>query len=1033
MRTGAIFARGSCRALKWMALLGVVLALGTAHAAAQNPPRSVTVDTITAEGFTVKWIPPTSGTGTLSGYEVRHTPTGAVEWTEIETIAISAREQVVSGLTADTTYQVQVRATYTSPDRPSSWVPNSLTVTPRAVPNQLTPTIAAVDKGAKLTWEAATAARSYEYRYYVTTDGVASAKTATTTKLTVTITGLTPKKGYTFQVRGVNRGVTGEWSDGALGALNVATTPSAPRGFVVTKVGTGTSVTLDWVAPEDNGGSAITGYDYHVNDNAWEAIPESGATTVTHTVDGLDADTDYTFQIRAKNLIGPGAAAGSGGGGTGPTTPTTTGEMGQITEFKLVGDVVDKTIAGVKRHHVPEGSQGVDLSVTVQWTHEEIAAIGYYTWQTIDVEIMSGRGTRMLPNWLSWIDPDGQDVHFPRTAGNMGTVRVRTPRESEIPAAQRRSPRHVESRSGTLDVLIIHDDHEAENDAFYIMATGGDVGLEETRGATSRTTLDVVIEDDEDQTVRIRNSKYRGAPTNVYEPAGDSEITNPVFHVDAHPNRNDLPLEVRLDMVDLNDQTVSAAKISLSKAAMTLNDGTIGDSDSVTVHLPASDGDRVDDGYKLTASVNVYSVATGGYETIPVTEHAITVIDRHKLPDLTVSPATATVKEGGKTELTLTINRNPSDTFVGAPAINSSDKEKRQYTDEEVSIMLDMGAGSTAGASDFSVMTNPVTFPERKSGSYTASMKVEIEAMADDVLDDMEMLVLDAMVAGKETRNGADKDPHAGVSTLTIEEGTKRLVEAKTQEEVQASVYEAKNAGAGDDMTFAPGEMIEIMGGALFKAADGVTLSYTAMTSDDKVASAVVDSGGMAKVTAKGVGMADITITAHASMPSGVKILDQTDPGEASIKFPVEVGLEALSIMLSGPEDMNIVEGGMGALVTATANRAVTADTKVMLMRDRAKSSAEDMDYTAEPITILAGQMSGSTMVMATADDMMENDGNMTEELVLYGMTENNAGPVAGEVKFYLWDAAVPALPIIAQLLLAALMAVGGYRRYRRR
>ena len=36
-------------------------------------------------------------------------------------------------------------------------------------------------------------------------------------------------------------------------------------------------------------------------------------------------------------------------------------------------------------------------------------------------------------------------------------------------------------------------------------------------------------------------------------------------------------------------------------------------------------------------------------------------------------------------------------------------------------------------------------------------------------------------------------------------------------------------------------------------------------------------------------------------------------------------------------------------------------------------------------------------------------------------------------VSFYLWDAAVPALPVIAQLLLAALMAVGGYRRYRRR
>ena len=211
-----------------------------------------------------------------------------------------------------------------------------------------------------------------------------------------------------------------------------------------------------------------------------------------------------------------------------------------------------------------------------------------------------------------------------------------------------------------------------------------------------------------------------------------------------------------------------------------------------------------------------------------------------------------------------------------------------------------------------------------------------------------------------------------------------------------------------------------------------VTLTYTAESDMSAVASTSV-SGGMVMVTAASEGMAHITITAHASMPAGVKILDQTDPAMASIMFSVEVGLEALSIELMGPEDMNLVEGGMGGMVTATANRMVTADTKVMLMRDRAMSSASDEDYTAEAITILAGQMSGSTMVMATADDMMENMDNMPEELVLYGMTENNAGPVTGQVKFYIWDAAVPALPIIAQLLLAAFLAVGGYRRYRRR
>ena len=104
-----------------------------------------------------------------------------------------------------------------------------------------------------------------------------------------------------------------------------------------------------------------------------------------------------------------------------------------------------------------------------------------------------------------------------------------------------------------------------------------------------------------------------------------------------------------------------------------------------------------------------------------------------------------------------------------------------------------------------------------------------------------------------------------------------------------------------------------------------------------------------------------------------------------------------------------------------------------MLMRDRAMSSASDDDYMAGDITIKAGEMTGTTMVTATADDMMENEGNMAEELVLYGMAKDMAGEVTGELKFYIWDAAVPALPVIAQLLLAAFLTLGGYRRYRRR
>ena len=48
MRIGAIFARGSCRALKWMLVLGVLSVLGSAQAAAQPP----TIETASYETAT---------------------------------------------------------------------------------------------------------------------------------------------------------------------------------------------------------------------------------------------------------------------------------------------------------------------------------------------------------------------------------------------------------------------------------------------------------------------------------------------------------------------------------------------------------------------------------------------------------------------------------------------------------------------------------------------------------------------------------------------------------------------------------------------------------------------------------------------------------------------------------------------------------------------------------------------------------------------------------------------------------------------
>ena len=57
-------------------------------------------------------------------------------------------------------------------------------------------------------------------------------------------------------------------------------------------------------------------------------------------------------------------------------------------------------------------------------------------------------------------------------------------------------------------------------------------------------------------------------------------------------------------------------------------------------------------------------------------------------------------------------------------------------------------------------------------------------------------------------------------------------------------------------------------------------------------------------------------------------------------------------------------------------------------------------------------------------------DDNMGEQLVLYGEID---GEAINSLTFTIWDQAVPALPLIGQLVLALLMALGGARLYRRR
>ena len=221
-------------------------------------------------------------------------------------------EETVPGLTNGQQYAFEVRAVNSAgPGAPARTaatplgmpsVPESLTATGGDGEVVLEWTEPADDGGAPVT--------GYEYRFAAGTavPGDTPWQSAGL-DLEWTVTGLTNGQQYAFEVRARNRVGEGE----ARGAL---ATPVARPGALASLTATAgdEEVALVWSAPADDGGSPVTGYEYRYA--AGQAVPEDvtwrdAGTELTATVSGLENETRYTFEVRARNRVGPGETSGT--------------------------------------------------------------------------------------------------------------------------------------------------------------------------------------------------------------------------------------------------------------------------------------------------------------------------------------------------------------------------------------------------------------------------------------------------------------------------------------------------------------------------------------------------------------------------------------------------------------------------------------------------------------------------------------------------------------------------------------------------
>ena len=916
MRTGAIFARGSCRALKWMALAGMVFALGSTRVAAQAP-------TVTKVDF---------------------------DGSKMVTVTMS-HEVFASGTMAGSVFAI-----------------GSNTGTAHTVPT--------ASPGAKtftITFTTAVLSATDTLAYTAPTDGTSG--------------GI---------VRASNGVALGNVSAQALTARALMLDADAVANFNVPK----DMVMESRILPMATGGIGDIMYSI-------PALGTDAGDTTTHTAGELPPGLAF---LPASRLM-TGAATGDVGtvyevtytatdslagtpqtvsrtfyitvveGTTGPTGPTTTPSSRTLSRVSVSPGLV-------------EGGQ-TQVTVILNLPVETGRVFKARLRLVGQSNTRYGTGSGAVVGTLS-----------SQPQRSVGGVRMKltgeltdTDYDAEVISELTIQPGYS---SGSVTIYTGTDD-DAEDEYLLVQAIKDGQTFNANSDALPSGGREAVFMIDDSHT---QSYVLTAVPSTIYE-SGDF-VTMSTLHFTPNYVREDEPVHVTLSSSHSAYSALFTGTTSKTRQLPTGGEGVTAEFQLIperrnppTPTACACDRDRMDDEVVISAYVDGSVVA----------ETTVTVVDVHKLPEITVTAMTADgtgpleeLAEGSKYKVKVEANRN---------------KPSGQVTSETVTVALALGEGSTATAEDYRITQSSVTI---RGGAVNQSATFDLEVLGGDGDIGEETLMLDAIVNGGRT-NGPDKE-NKGMLSVMLVDTTMLNVEPKSDTEVELAVVKARNESEGADKLWAAGDDdLSIMLGDLFTLpSTGFSISADAMSADAEVVMASADSTGVT-VKAMGPGTTMVTVTATTAATSAST---QVSANIATVTFEIMVDELPLVLMLSGPEDMHLPEG-MEAMLTVTANQMVAEDIEVMIMRDRSKSTASDDDFEVGEIMIAAGEMSGMTMVMAVEDEMAED----MEELVLYAMAGDME--VDGEVMLYLWDAAVPALPIIAQLLLGSLLAVGGVRRYRRR
>ncbi len=286
--------------------------------AVPGPPRNVSATADDSETVTLDWDAPNSG-GAVASYSARLRRAGTGGWAE-EVENLSGTSRTFTGLTAETSYEVEVQAVNASGG--SAWIRDTVS-TPAASDPTPAPVIAFSydsDRRVRISWATPTSdSHSIVRSRFRRRNNNGNWATGSLSPRTVSFIigrsdGATDAETIDIEVavewqEDTDPAVWSDWSNRVSFVIPRPAVPGTPTGLTV---GTTTDSTapMSWTAP--SGGGPVVSYRLEWGTGGTYDVGFVEVTGTSHTITGLTGGTTYSVRVRAQNSGGNSAwAAGT--------------------------------------------------------------------------------------------------------------------------------------------------------------------------------------------------------------------------------------------------------------------------------------------------------------------------------------------------------------------------------------------------------------------------------------------------------------------------------------------------------------------------------------------------------------------------------------------------------------------------------------------------------------------------------------------------------------------------------------------------